>query len=100
MSWASDFARRCTSIIGIRKAHRVAIILIPSVFAPDVVIRERSLRIILARAVFLAELLAEFDGASRARFNAETAGDAVLRIDFRGEGAAGEVRRIEEHRGS
>ena len=74
----------------------VAVIGIPLVFAPDVVVGELVHGVFHLAAVRLAELLAEFCRAGGTYFHALAAGDALGRIHMGAICAAGHIGRIEE----
>ena len=95
VSWTSGFARCGASCIGAGLSRGVAIILIPSVFAPFEIIWEWGFWIFKWLAVSVAKLLTEFWCASRANFDAIAASDALGWIDFCDERAAGKVWSIE-----
>gem|GEM_PF-3153744 len=78
----------------------VSVVRGPAIFEPDVIGGIVTEFIGLLRTVFALQLLAEFDSTGRAILNAAAAGDAVLRIDFRGVSGSGEVRSVEQHGGT
>ena len=91
-------ARSGAAGICVGHTRGVAVVLIPCIGSPDVVVRQGSMRIFDLGAVLAAELLTHLDGARRAGLNALAAGYALLLLDLCGVGAARKIGRIEQQR--
>lgn len=91
-------ARSGAAGICVGHTRGVAVVLIPCIGSPDVVVRQGSMRIFDLGAVLAAELLTHLDGARRAGLNALAAGYALLLLDLCSIGAARKIGCIEQQR--
>ena len=91
-------ARSGAAGICVGHTRGVAVVLIPCIGSPDVVVRQGSMRIFDLGAVLAAELLTHLDGARRAGLNALAAGYALLLLNLCSIGAARKIGCIEQQR--